>query len=163
MTAQMLVQLPLLAAAGWWMRAWMPQRLVDALASWNRSGITGLLLASMVATVWMLPRALDAAIEVPWVEVAKYASIPLLVGVPLAMSWPRAGFVVRGVFLLEVTATAFRLGWLYLVSPQRLCRNYLLGDQQRLGNMLLAIGVILSLALAWKLLWGRVTVDGARQ
>ncbi|HEX5463305.1 MAG TPA: hypothetical protein VFW88_01150, partial [Burkholderiales bacterium] len=92
--------------------------------------------------------------EVPWVEMAKYAAVPLLIGVPLAISWPRAGFVVRGVFLAEVIATAFRLGWLYLVSPQRLCSNYLLGDQQWLGECMLAIGSALFLWIAWKLLWG---------
>jgi hypothetical protein len=81
--------------------------------------------------------------------------VPLLVGLPLAQSWPRSSFVVRGVFLLELIATLFRLGWLYLVSPLRLCNNYLLDDQQRLGQILIAAGAILLLWIAWKLLWGR--------
>jgi hypothetical protein len=56
-------------------------------------------------------------------------------------------------------ATAFRLGWLYLISPTRLCSNYLLSDQQQLGKFLLGIGIAMCLTLAWKLMWGRVRVE----
>ena len=56
---------------------------------------------------------------------------------------------------MEFVATFFRLGWLYLISPIRLCNNYALNDQQRLGRYMLAIGVGLLVWLAWKLVWGR--------
>ena len=162
MTLQMLVQIPQLAFAGWCMALFMPRRWIDAAAVWNRGGVTGLVLASLAAIVWMLPRMLDATLDAPSVEVAKFVSVPLLVGAALTISWPRAGFVVRGVFLVEVIAMAFRLGWLYLVSPVRLCSNYLLSDQQLLGRIMLAIGVAICLLLAWKLVWGRIDVDAAR-
>ena len=160
MTRQMLVQIPLLVLAGWWLAAWLPQRLIDGLARWNRSGISGFLLASLAGMLWMVPRMLDAALDVPWIAFVKFVSVPLLIGAPLALSWPRSGFVVRGVLLAEVIATAFRLGWLYEASPVRLCSNYLLGDQQRLGTWLFVIGAALCLWLAWKLLWGRIEVPG---
>lgn len=163
LTLQMLVQIPLLALVGWWLRPFLPDRAVKVLNAWNRGGISGLLLASFAAMIWMLPRTMDSALNEPWVELAKFTSVPVLLGLPLAVSWPRAGFVVRGVFLVEATATAFRLGWLYLVSPQRLCSNYLLGDQQLAGNALLAIGAAMSLLLAWKLMWGHVDVDGSHR
>ena len=86
---------------------------------------------------------------------AKYLSVPLLIGLPFAVSWPRMGFVVRGVFLAEFVATFFRLGWLYLIAPIRLCNNYALNDQQRLGGYMLAIGSGLLVWLAGKLLSGR--------
>ncbi len=162
MTLQMLVQIPLLALAGWWLTAFLARRPTGAMAAWNRSGISGLLLASLAAMVWMLPRALDASLDVPWVALAKFVGVPWLIGMPLAISWPRAGFVVRGVFLIEVVATAFRLGWLYMVSPVRLCSNYLLTDQQQLGKIMLAIGVAICALLAWKLMWGRIDIDGGR-
>src|SRR5699024_657898 len=127
MTRHMLVQIPLLGLVGWCLAPLLPQALADRLAGWNRSGITGFVLISLAAMIWMLPLALDAALEVPRVTVAKFLSVPLLIGLPLALSWPRAGFMVRGVFLLEVVATMFRLGWLYLASPRRLCSNYLVG------------------------------------
>ncbi|HKZ09910.1 MAG TPA: hypothetical protein VJL61_04275 [Rhodanobacteraceae bacterium] len=159
MTLQMLVQIPLLAVAGWWLAPVLTCRAVDALSRWNRSGITGIVLASLTVVIWMLPRMLDAALENPWMALAKFTSVPLLIGLPLAISWPRAGFVVRGVWLVEVIAMTFRLGWLYLVSPVRLCSNYLLGDQQQLGRIMLAIGVATCLLLAWRLMWGGGRVE----
>lgn len=159
MTLQMLVQIPLLAVAGWLMARAMPRRVDARLSTWNRSGVSGLLLASLASMAWMLPRAMDAAIDDPWVALAKFVSVPLLVGAVLALSWPRMGFVVRGVFLAELVASAFRLGWLYLASPVRLCNNYLMDDQQWLGKLLLALGVVISLVLGWQLLWGRIEVE----
>lgn len=161
MTLQMLVQLPLLVLVGWWTADTLPRRFDVSLAAWDRGGISGLLLASLVALVWMLPRALDASLEVAWVEVAKLVGVPLLIGAPLALSWPRAGFVVRGVLLVEAIAMMFRLGWLYLASPIRLCSNYLLGDQQLLGKIMLAVGVAGCLLLAWRLVWGRIGIKSA--
>ncbi|MBE2244172.1 MAG: hypothetical protein IAE86_15560 [Burkholderiaceae bacterium] len=160
MTAQMLIQLPLLALAGAWFAKGLPQSVDQRLAGWNHQGISGLLLASITAMVWMLPLMLDAALADPRVALAKFLSVPLLIGAPVALSWPRAGFVVRGVVLLEVTATAFRLGWLYLISPERLCANYLLDDQMRLGRLLAAIGVAIVAFLAFKLMWGRFDSGG---
>ncbi|TAM39097.1 MAG: hypothetical protein EPN61_13000 [Burkholderiaceae bacterium] len=161
MTLQMLVQIPLLALAGWWFAQGTPERFERDLAGWNHSGISGLLLASLSGMVWMLPLATDAALDDPRVALAKFLSVPLLIGVPVALSWPRAGFVVRGVVLLELVATTFRLGWLYLESPVRLCSNYLLDDQQRLGKLLLAVGIAIVLILVWKLMWGHIDTGHA--
>lgn len=162
MTLHMLVQLPLLAVAGWWLASLLPPRANRALAAWNRSGITGFVLVSLTAMVWMLPRMLDASLEAPLVELAKFVTIPALIGMPLALSWPLAGFVARGVFLVEVAATPFRLGWLYLVADERLCSNYLLSDQQLLGKFLIAIGAAVTLVLAWKLLCGHIDVEAVQ-
>ena len=163
MTAQMLLQIPLLAVAGGLAARAIPRRVDAALAPWNRQGIAGLLLASFAAAVWMLPRMMDASVNDAWWAAAKFTSVPLLIGVPLALSWPHAGFVVRGVFLLETIATAFRLGWLYLAVPVRLCSNYLLGDQQRLGRGLVALGAVLCIVLAWKLVWGHLRIEYAER
>jgi hypothetical protein len=156
MTLQMLVQIPLLVLAGGWLAQGTPGWLDRRLAAWNHQGITGLLLASLTSLVWMLPLALDAALGDPRFTLAKFLSVPLLIGAPVALSWPHAGFVVRGVVLLELTATVFRLGWLYLISPVRLCSSYLLDDQERVGRILLAVGLAIVLMLAWKLMWGRI-------
>jgi hypothetical protein len=155
MTAQMLVQIPLLAAAGWLLSCAVPARVLAMLERSNHRGITGLVLASTAAAFWMLPRSLDAATSEPLMTLAKYLSVPLLIGLPFALSWPRMGFIVRGVLLLEVVASSFRLGWLYLISPIRLCNNFALDDQRQLGGYLLAIGGGLLVWLASKLLWGR--------
>lgn len=155
MTAQMLLQMPLLGGVGWLLSHALPARALEGVAHWNHRGITGLVLASIVGAYWMLPRTLDASVTVPLLGAAKYLALPLLIGMPFALGWPRMGFIVKGVFLLELTATFFRLGWLYLISPERLCNNYLLDDQQRLGQYMLLIGAALFLGVAAKLLWGR--------
>lgn len=155
MTAQMLVQIPLLIGVGWLLPAALPPWLGEGIARWNQHGISSVVLASLAGMFWMLPRSLDAAVGEPWMAVAKFASVPLLIGLPLGLGWPRMGFVVRGVFLLELIATFFRLGWLYLVSPVRLCNNYLLDDQQRAGQYMLVIGSVILAGVMAKLLWGR--------
>lgn len=155
MSSQMLLQFPLLVAVGLLAARALPARVIAASDAWNHLGIVGIVLLSVASAFWMVPRLIDASVTDPWIGLAKYLSLPLLVGLPLALSWPRMSFVVKGVFLLEGIATFFRLGWLYLAWPDRLCTLYLQGDQQRLGRSLLAIGTALFLATAWKLLWGR--------
>lgn len=162
MTYQMLVQIPLLAVVGWALAQSVPSRINRRLADWDQAGISGLLLASLAALLWMLPRAMDAAVDAPAVALAKFISVPLLIGLPAALSWPRAGFVVRGIVLAEVVAMTLRLGWLYLISPQRLCTNYLLDDQQRLGQILILIGLSLVLIIAWQLIWGHIDTEHSK-
>ncbi|MGH8282477.1 MAG: hypothetical protein ACRESE_01350 [Gammaproteobacteria bacterium] len=154
MTAQMLVQIPLLIAVGWLVRDALPQRLKTAINAWNHNGITGLLLAVCATVFWMLPRSLDAAANEPLMIASKLVSVPLLIGLPLGLSWPRMGFVVRGLFISELIAMFFRIGWVYLVSQVRLCSNYLLGDQQRTGEYMLMIGGAILLWVVVKLLCG---------
>lgn len=48
----------------------------------------------------------------------------------------------------------FRVGWLYLISPVRLCNNYLLDGKQHTGQYMLMIGAVILLWVAIKLLWG---------
>lgn len=159
MSWHMLVQLPVLAVCGGcWGRA-VPEHIKAVLAPWNRQGISGLLLASLTGLFWMLPRALDLALEQPGIELAKFLSLPLLVGLPVALSWPVAGFVVRGLVLMETIAMLFRIGWLYLVAPVQVCANYRVDAQQVLGRAMLGIGFALLAVLIWRVVWGRVRVD----
>jgi len=155
MALQMLVQVPLLIGAGYLWRDSVPAPVTALIERWNQHGVTGLVLTTLAGAVWMLPRSLDAAVSEPWVAVAKFITVPLLIGLPLGLSWPHMGFVIRGVFLLELIATFFRLGWLYMVSPMRLCNNYLLDDQQRTGEYMLVIGAVILAGVFGKLLWGR--------
>jgi hypothetical protein len=155
MTIQMLGLTPLLVGVGVLVGAALPARVRKLGAPWDYRGVTGLVLASISSAFWLLPRLLDAAVSQPAVDAARYLSLPLLIGLPFAVSWPRMSFIVRGVFLLECIATLFRMGWLYLAWPDRLCNSYLLDDQQRLGQYLVLIGIAACVAIGVQLLWGR--------
>ena len=48
----------------------------------------------------------------------------------------------------------WRLGWLYLDSPLRLCVQYGLDDQRRLGYALIGLGTVYAIGLATMALAG---------
>ena len=161
MVLHMLVQLPLLAGigfcAGW---AWMQARPGCAAArslgvaqSFNAGGLTGILAASFVMVLWMLPRFLDLARLDAAVDALKYFSVPAA-GAAIALSWPRLPVIARAVVHLEVIATLFRFGWGYLAAEERLCLAYLAGDQQRAGEILLWFGAAYAVAVVWRPMFG---------
>lgn len=154
MVTHMLVQLPLLAFAGWWFGQTLPEHFKHKVAPWNRWGVTGMILVVLTMLYWMLPRALDAAISEPIFETAKFIVIPLFIGTALSLSWPQLNIIARGVLKLEFWAMFMRLGWLYVVLPDRLCANYLLGDQRILGYILLTLGSIWATAWTLRILFG---------
>jgi hypothetical protein len=161
MALHMLVQLPLLAAIGYvFGRAWLRSRadgpaghLLRTFHSFNAGGVTGILAASFVMVLWMLPRLLDLARLDAAVDAAKFASIPLA-GVAVALSWPRLPAIARAVVHLEVVATLFRFGWGYLAAEERLCLAYLADDQQLTGLLLAYLGAGWAAAVAWRPLFG---------
>jgi hypothetical protein len=139
MAGHMLVQLPLLAAlgmfAGWRLPTAHRQHLRDALG-----GTAGCaLLAAFASTWWMLPRALDAAVADPLAELAKFVTLPLLLGLPAALAWERCGIIGRGFVWANLISMLAFVGWLYLAAPVRVCNNYLAGDQQRVGWLLVEL------------------------
>ena len=138
MVLHMLFQLPLLAVIGFcvgtaWLNArphGLPARTLDGVQSFNSGGVTGLVFASFVMVLWMLPRCLDSArLDIAAVAL-KFLSVPAA-GVAVALSWPRVPAIARAVVHLEVIATLLRFGWGYLAADERLCLVYLAGDQQR--------------------------------
>lgn len=168
MVLHMLVQLPLLAGigfcAGW---AWMQSRPGGVAArtlgfaqSFNAGGVTGVLAASFVMVLWMLPRGLDLARLDVAVDALKFISVPAA-GVAVALSWPRLPVIARAVVHLEVIATLFRFGWGYLAADERLCLAYLAGDQQRAGELLLWLGTAWAVAVVWRPMFGGAPSSGA--
>lgn len=147
MLLHVLVQLPLLAWAGWLGGALLPSPWVEQLNRYNRRGVTGVVLVSGVAFFWMLPSALDASLDSAFFAAAKAVSITLLIGAALFVTSRVWHPLLKGVFLLEAWAMLARLGYVYAISPDRLCTNYLFGEQQLLGEALLWI------AGAWAVLW----------
>jgi len=164
MALHMLVQLPLLAAIGFCLgRAWIqcgpesaPARALGLAQSFNAGGVTGILAASLVMVLWMLPRCLDLARLDPAADALKFVSVPLA-GLAIALSWPRLPAIARAVVHLEVIATLLRFGWGYLAAEERLCLAYLADDQQRTGVLLLWLGAIYAAAMAWRPMFGGVS------
>lgn len=146
MNRQMLVQFPWLAACGFVLAGTFPRRWRDRLDSGNAFGITGLLFVAIAMAVLMIPRVLDLALLEPRIEAAKWLAL-LACGAALRLSWRRAGLLVQGFFLGNVLPMTAAIGQLYEDSPLRLCNAYLLDDQVRLGNSLVALAI--AVALAW--------------
>ena len=141
MILHMLVQIPLLAVAGSIGALAIPRRWRASVTSWNRFGITGTLVAVIVSTWWMVPRALDGAISSGAMELFKFVSLPLLVGAPLALSWRELPFVGKGFLLANILPMWAVVGWLYVAAPTRVCNYYLVDQQVIAGYGLIAASI----------------------
>lgn len=140
MSLHMLLEFPLLFAAGWAVQRLAPSDTWLRWLDWR--GWTGATLTSLVVAGWMLPSLLDMSLMVPLLAAAKYTSW-WLAGWWLASSWRRLDpevllFLVGNIAWMNATA-----GMLYLETPQRLCVNYLQDDQKHtgIGLVMLAIGL----------------------
>jgi len=140
----MLIQIPLLALAGWLIGRGMFSSLFQ---KWNERGIPGLLIAIFAMLFWMIPRWLDTALSEPLWEVIKFITTPLLIGVPLAISWPRMSSFTRAVVWTNAISMLVVVGWLYVAAPIRVCNNYLVNQQESFGYT--AMMVALGIALYW--------------
>ncbi len=80
-------------------------------------------------------------------ELAKFFSIPLLIGIPLAVFWEHAHPIVRGFLKANALSMLGVLAFLYIHAPIRICNNYLVSDQERLGWGFLFMAF--ALALIW--------------
>ncbi len=148
MAAHMLVQIPLLALTGVLFASAVGARMQRTLERYNERGLPGMLLVLFASSYWMLPRALDAALDSPAMEVVKFFSLPLLVGLPLASSWASVGPVGRGFVLANAISMIGVVGWLYRQSPVRLCNYYLIDQQVLLGDCLLGLALLMGLVCA---------------
>jgi hypothetical protein len=143
MALHMAVQLPLLVAVGFLFAAALRAREPSALADADWLGIPGLLLVLFATSLWMLPRALDAALADPSIEIAKFLSVPLLVGLPLGLSWRRMPALGRAFIWANFIPKLGAVGGLYLAAPTRLCAYYGLDQQALAGWTLVALAAVL--------------------
>lgn len=162
MVGHMLVQIPLLIIIGMLWAPLMPARLREWLSACNAEGIPLTLLALFSSTYWMLPRSLDAALNSAVMEFAKFITLPLLVGQPLALSWRRLSLIGQGFVWSNFVSMLGVLSWLYIVSPVRVCNNYLVNQQIVLGQGMLAITLALFVVGAARVFVGSPLQD-ARQ
>ena len=160
MSTHMLVQMPMLVALGYasvrivWQQGLATARSCVLIRRFRGSGI---LLAIFTVMAWMIPRLLDMAVEMAWVDAIKVGSLVFLAGVPLGLCWPEIGGPLRGVLHLEALATLARMGWIFIETPQRLCLQYGLDEQRFTGQMLLSLAFIYTLYLLFIIFRGLPT------
>jgi hypothetical protein len=147
MAVHMTVQLPLLACTGFLLATVIRPREPRWLAEADWLGIPGLLLVIFATSLWMLPRMLDAALADPLVDLVKFLSLPLFVGLPLGLSWPRMPALGRAFVWANFIPKLGAIGGLYLAAPARLCAYYRLDQQAITGRVLIAVAV--ALGLTW--------------
>jgi cation transport ATPase len=158
MPVHMLVQLPGLLMAGALLVLPPTSQVVTRVmtrvmpAPW-----AALLFATGVVTTWMIPRALDAAVQSPIVDAIKMLSL-VGTGAAGAWAWNRCSTLVRTFALGNSAWMMVTVGMLYLDAPQRLCTTYARSDQQQTGVGLVVLTVVGG-ALA---IWVLVRSDAAR-
>jgi hypothetical protein len=157
MARHMGLELPALFILGWLAAAHADRRPSGALADWNVNGVPGLLFALCVTGFWMVPAALDRAVLDDSLAIAKIASL-VAAGLLARASWPAAGMVVQGFFVLNWFWMTLAAGLLYQEAPQQLCSVYLINEQAQAGT------AIMVWALAGLGAWlGCVSLETLRQ
>ncbi len=134
MSLHMLVQFPLLLAAGWSADAWLPGSRAQSRV--DEMGLAGAAWFSAVALFWMLPIALDLALLDPLMDALKYASW-WSAGLVLASSWPRLTAELEVFFLGNTAWMLATAGLLYRETDSRLCVSYRYDEQGWTGAGLL--------------------------
>jgi len=147
MLRHMLLQLPLITAAGWLIAA--RSRALRAAAWCDEHGILGLTLLMFISAYWMIPRTLELSItEAPY-EAAKFGSLMLL-GALLPGSLRRANRIIQLFFLGNFCAMMAIAGMQYQELPQRLCNAYLLDDQAWTGTGLVTASLLIAALWSWR-------------
>jgi hypothetical protein len=149
MSRHMLVQFPLLCAAGAVAVDWLRPATRRRLDAWNRLGLTGLLLFTLTLAFWMIPAALDQALLHPWTGAAKYVSL-VAAGFALRLSLAVAPVPVQAFFVGNTVWMMATAGLLYIEAPAQVCLSYLQPAQERAGSGLVAIAVMLGLAWCYR-------------
>ncbi|WP_339379995.1 hypothetical protein [Aromatoleum evansii] len=143
MSGHMLVQIPLLAALGFIACRLLPEAWQETLLAAAGGPVPHVVVALFASTWWMLPRALDEALTHLPAEAAKFVSLPLLVGLPLALAWRRLGSIGRGFLWTNFISMLAVLGWLYIAAPVRVCNSYLVDQQESAGWLMVKLAVLL--------------------
>jgi len=138
----MLIQIPALILAGWFMGRNLKSNMMQ---DWNEDGLPGLFISLVFILFWMIPRWLDASLNETLWEILKFITIPLLIGVPLGMSWFRMSGFTRAVVWTNGISMLVVVGWLYISSPIRVCNNYLVNQQEEFGYAAMILALVIAI------------------
>lgn len=149
MAMHMHMQMMLLFVAGLLMAPFFQKYCAPIFDKYNKTGLPGVVLFFIILIYWMLPRTMDEALEIWYVELFKFISLPLLAGVPLRDSWPKLKEAAQVIYFIILGVIFSMLSYLYVFSESTLCNNYLMVDQKTVGwgFMFLAVSIFLYVLL----------------
>ena len=144
MVLHMMLEWPLLLAAGW--AANKPSRKASVVGrrydQLDVHGLLGMTLLTGFSLFWMLPVSLDLSLLSVPMCLFKYTGW-WLCGLALRRSWPRLADESLVFFLGSMAWMLATAGLLYQASESRLCVNYLIDDQMIAGRALVIAAVLL--------------------
>lgn len=147
MSRHMLLQMSLLAALGIVAaRTWPAPRLDAAEA------LAALVFATGTLVFWMLPRSLDTAVAISWVDQLMHANM-LAAGWVLATALPRLEFHTKTAFGIYALAMILAAGAVYAATAVPVCSTYTVQQQNAAGAWLLWTGSVLFLLLLLRGAW----------
>jgi hypothetical protein len=147
MALHMALQMPLLIALGVLFAIIARRHEPRWLAAADWLGIAGIVAVVLGTSFWMLPRALDQAIAYSRFDLVKFLSLPILVGMPLGLSWRRMPPLGRAFIWANFIPKLGAVGGLYLGAPTRLCAYYRIDQQELAGWTLIAVAI--ALGVTW--------------
>lgn len=151
MVWHMVVQMPLLVAAGWMLVGIGTQGTRERwLGDWNQYGLTGFIAGQLIAAYWMLPLAIDRAVVLPQADAIKLVSL-LACGAMLKVSFARSPAVLQLFFVGYAVSMLMSTGVFLATADRRLCNAYSLDSQWNAGCGVVALGVALGSAWALRL------------
>lgn len=146
MTWHMVVQMPMLFAGGWFLMIGALDLTKRSPNGWNQFGLTSFIAAQFILTYWMLPISIDRAVVMPQVDVLKLLSL-IVSGALIQTSVSRSPVVVQLFFVGYIVSMLMTSGVVLATTERRLCNAYSMESQLSAGYGVVALGV--SLACAW--------------
>lgn len=133
MAFHMHMQMMLLFISGVMMAPLFQRYLPKLFNHFNRTGIPGVILCLIIIIYWMIPRTMDEALEIWYIELFKFVSLPLFAGVAIRDSWMKIKEFGQVVVLAIIGIIFSVMTYLYIFSESTLCNNYLMVDQKTVG------------------------------
>ncbi len=149
MWQHMLLQFPALIWAGFILASYLPAKPLHRVMQLNRFGLTGLVFSSLTLALWMIPAALDLAVENIWIDAFKILSL-IAVGAALRWSWHESGRALQAYFLISWSMMTVTIGLIFQDPASRLCNYYTVDDQLIAGYGLVVIGVVIVAIWFWQ-------------
>ena len=150
MVWHMVIQMPILAAAGWLWAQFFGQRYLTARPnSWNQYGLTSFMAAQIIFTFWMLPVEIDRAVVLYEVDALKLASL-IAFGALMHRSVKNSPATLQLFFVGYAVSMLLTAGAFLATSERRLCNAYALESQWSAGVGLMLLGATMGCAWLWQ-------------